>query len=931
MSLKYGGTSDLSVPFPMATMPLPLNDQTHPSSLLQGFKAVTMPMKRETSVSTEPSKRARRTFDLSAFRYQPTQQSTPYMTSCSKDHDAGECPLSAAQGSRDSPLDLRTRSNSVASSFASVQPMSMSSSPLFELSPSIAGASPDGINQLVGAATAENDKIMKNNNPAEAVQVASGKHSKPVPKSLPSLRRVSIGGGITVDRNTCGSISAGPSPRLPRRTRARSPVYKTPNQGDGLIGETASEYEEQGARNNPKRRQNLNKSLIVQLKLHSAFLARYPRGETRITRYPTGDWVKGPSHLAGTQVPWVDLIHKVFADSDSGVMTHKEVWRAMEDRFSTEMLSRNMKSRNWKKSVHSALHGAKDFRTTEQPLTGSWKWTVIPGALVQKNTEKGAVSGTDDRDKQSNLQSDMLQVRGALFEVREPDSVQIDDANDADEESSDTLDHTTYSTAPMPPFDSEPDLQALIIGLLRASPTGGLRANQIYRAIQRRYALPTSSDISQTWQMHMKAILEKDPSFHQSRAKGGSVGWHIRWTLASQHTTTPTKPDVEDRHPVIVNLDSEILATKNEPSRPGPFYRTLIIEALQGSQKRLLTSRDICRAIQTRHSIDKFGVQAGHWRSSVSSILSSDPVFHKSRGTGRTMWGLEARPTTIETESEDHDVLPAPTSADGKENTMAEHSRRKNPTWRALIIEALEASHDVPLTKDTICRTIEKWNSIEALGKRTKNWQDCVRINLNKDSAFYKIKGTGNTMYGLASQESAAPTGAMDGKDSPAPIYTDGKHRWAELAHDMEEAEFDSWVGSKASDNHVIEDSAGRWRLRETPKTSRLTRIRQQPTPSSRSEVQFTAIDNMRPDTHEILTPREKVLIPMAMQWLMRLGAEGGQGEEPATIFGQLTDETFLPELSRADALTTITAAANLLQAQILKLGEDGIMMPDED
>ncbi len=63
----------------------------------------------------------------------------------------------------------------------------------------------------------------------------------------------------------------------------------------------------------------------------------------------------------------------------------------------------------------------------------------------------------------------------------------------------------------------------------------------------------------------------------------------------------------------------------------------------------------------------------------------------------------------------------------------------------------------------------------------------------------------------------------------------------------------------------------------------------------------------------------------------MRLGAEGGQGEEPATIFGQLTDETFLPELSRADALNTITAAANLLQAQILKLGEDEIMMPDKD
>lgn len=65
--------------------------------------------------------------------------------------------------------------------------------------------------------------------------------------------------------------------------------------------------------------------LVVRFKLHSAFPARYPARATEAGRRNTGDWVQGPAHVSETQIPWVDLVREVFADSESGIMTHHEV------------------------------------------------------------------------------------------------------------------------------------------------------------------------------------------------------------------------------------------------------------------------------------------------------------------------------------------------------------------------------------------------------------------------------------------------------------------------------------------------------------------------------------------------------------------------------------------------------------------------------
>lgn len=198
------------------------------------------------------------------------------------------------KGSRDSPIDLSTRSHSVTPSFQSYRSLSMSSSPLSSLGPLTVDTSLDGLDQLFAAAGTQNVEV-----------------------------------------------SGDPGP---------------------LVERPSDTLADHGSK----------KRLVVQFKLHSVFLFRYPTKSSKAGHRRSGDWAPGDAHASETQIPWSDLIREVFANSVSGIMTHKEVWQAMEKRYSREMLSANQKSRNWRKSVHSTLHVGKDFQTIER-LTSGWE------------------------------------------------------------------------------------------------------------------------------------------------------------------------------------------------------------------------------------------------------------------------------------------------------------------------------------------------------------------------------------------------------------------------------------------------------------------------------------------------------------------------------------------------------------------------------
>lgn len=399
----------------------------------------------------------------------------------------------------------------------------------------------------------------------------------------------------------------------------------------------------------------------------------------------------------------------------------------------------------------------------------------------------------------------------------------------------------------------------------------------------------------------------------------------------AHHSSVQQKVDDSDLLRVPTENDHSHRSTKaGHSSHSGPNWRALIIEALKYSAAGPLTKNEICRAIQAKHPINTFGVRAQDWTESVRLVLGKGPGFYKSRGTGTIKWGLEAQHTTVQTESENEDAVPVLSRVKSKHNAKSRHFVHKGPNWRTLITEALEASQTGLLTSRDVRRAIETQHPIHTLGVRSKDWKTSVQCVLSKDSAFYKSGRAGKVKWGLASRRIIADTEREDDKTfPPAPLYIDGKHRWAELASGVREEDIYSDVDSNASDPHVVDDKTGSWSLRKDSKViQQSSRRRQQADLVPRLEAQFSAVNAAGLGAHDLLTPRERVLIPMAMQWLIKQGTEAGEKVDPAPLFAGITHASFLPELTRTDALNTTTAAANLLQGQILKADEDRVTLP---
>lgn len=143
----------------------------------------------------------------------------------------------------------------------------------------------------------------------------------------------------------------------------------------------------------------------------------------------------------------------------------------MEARFSTDMLSRNLRSKNWKKSVHSTLHVGKDFYTTERPITG-WKWAMTPWALVHsKARTKRTVPSRIRPQKPCVLPA---QPHGQS-ESSEEDDIDVYDILHIDRPPPNPSSHDRSSTATKQPFGRGPNWRDLITEAFSTATTGFMR------------------------------------------------------------------------------------------------------------------------------------------------------------------------------------------------------------------------------------------------------------------------------------------------------------------------------------------------------------------------------------------------------------------------------------------------------------------------
>ncbi|KAK4692097.1 hypothetical protein P7C71_g5039, partial [Lecanoromycetidae sp. Uapishka_2] len=991
-------------------------------SLSKDLENVSMPMKRGASISSNPNKRARKTLDLSSFRYQPDEQLPLTGQPLSDGSGLGSSSLLVKKGSRESPIDLRTQPSSATPSPGPHRSSSISSSPLSSVDSSIADKPVHVVDQLLAAAGTQSSEVHRNTD--TVVDQSNTKHAN----------------------------------------------------------------------------RELKKRLLVRLKLPSAFLARYPNGVTKKSRRSTGNWVPRPAPTSETQIPWADLVREAFANSESGVMTHHEVWRVMEDKFSAEMLSRNQRTTNWKKSVHSTLHAIKDFYTTERPTSG-WKWAVVPQVLRQRRAGKERSTSSTPRHPKLRISPTKSQDQDEPPQDSEPD---VYDIRHIDRPQHKSFRHEESLTATKQPFGRGPNWRDLIIEAFLTSPSGFMRLDEICQAIEARHPIHRTSVGSEDWsETYVRTVLIEDHSFQETLGHASQNMWSLATTasrtqiendnedvlpisqagispyfpyktfkasraglmskdtiyqsiesptddsldsrlrkrpLLSENTYTAEMPVLSrstdnsataeaatgdgDVVPSRANTDGMRKTTPKEYRNNGPRWRALITEALQISSSGPLTKNEICRAIKARHPIDTLGVRAKDWSESVRLVLGKEPMFYKSRSSGTIKWGLKphvgieeestgdkvtsrmtstehkqdttsryyvhdlpkwhalivqafkeshttlltrdevchaiksrysgdtleardkkwpesvwhflrkdpaffqsrstsglhyglnTRLTKTESERNDEDEVSVLINNGSEQKTSSIKRSSKGPNWRGLITEALEASRSGLLTSLEVCRAIETRHPIETLGFRSKNWRIGVKSVLSKDAAFRKRGGIGKVKWGLANRRIGDTESDEEDPLHRAPVYTDGKHKWAELPVGTKEEDLYSDDDSNVPRAHVIEDYTGSWRLRQTPKMQNPPRRRRQITPAPRTVGVATANSV---GVYEKLTARERAILPIAMQWLMHQGTLDGGQEDPFTLFNRLTDASFLPTLTRPEALDTVTTAANLLQAQILK------------
>lgn len=215
-------------------------------------------------------------------------------------------------------------------------------------------------------------------------------------------------------------------------------------------------------------------------------------------------------------------------------------------------------------------------------------------------------------------------------------------------------------------------------------------------------------------------------------------------------------------------------------------------------------------------------MRAKDWSESVRLVLGKEPAFYKSRGTGKIKWGLDSQYAVAERRDGDEDAIPMLNRSKPKYNTASRRDTQKGPSWRVLITEALEKSRTGLLTSHDVCRAIESRHPVDSLGIRSKDWKTCVQCILSKNPTFSRSGSLGKVKWGLTNGRVIAETESDDGEVAPsAPIYTDGKNRWAELASGMGEEDLYSDVDSNASDAHVVENSTGSWILKQDSSMAR--------------------------------------------------------------------------------------------------------------
>ena len=695
-------------------MPSLRSSRMRDASLFEGLEAV-IPMKRESTISEEPEKRARRALDLSAFRYQPLQDMISSTESYDPKPGSGSFQTLASEWHTDSLHNDSTRSNSIPLSIRSRPSRSTSVSPLSGL-PTVSTET-DDVDRLLEAAKAENAEVLGDADPSR------DGHLDEYHQCLPT-------------------------------------AYRSQNSQWNAGASQTSRHD--------------------QFKLQSAFFARYCPGLGNKPEFESGP--RSPSRRTRTNIAWPDLIRPVLEESQSGIMTHHEVWQAMKDRCSVKMLENNSMSNDWKKSVHSALHNNSSFRTVDrQP--NKWKWALAQEHLASDTTEAEINTVTT-----GGLESTIVDTRD-------------DNQQQLQEESNDET-----KIAQRPPTQS---------------------------------ILPEVSDVG--------------------------------------------------------------------PPLPERDWQSLIVKVFKASPKTLITQAEIYQAIKVQMPPSHTNERVNDWRKYVRQALTEDKIFYKSRGTGNLKWGLNSRPSVDHTADINGNVPLVP-PADG---VVTIELKRQKPSWRTMILDVWEVSPDAMLTKEEVCRAIEVLYPAEYLTIRTKNWQPSVWTVLTKDRTFHKYKGKGYMKYGLESHYHPDRDAALRAQN-PQPAHNDAGHQWADMGHGIEERGLYSPVNSIPSDPHVVEDENGQWRLRETAN-------KKEPDRRKRQAARLAAhnIASMAVAARTLLTPREKAIIPMAMQWLMRAGSLDGKKVDNTTLFVQLTDASFLPELSRADALKTVIAATDLLQLTI--------------